>query len=439
MSFNPIQPQQLHASVSQAFGAAERGPAPSPGRRLKFMFAPLGWVLAHTSRSLEIAKELRSRGHECIFLGEDPDHPRSKLHLVRDAGFRLIRTREPFQPHGWDRYEKYGCLASGWDLLHLDKWVPLEQIITDQVNALKQERPHLIVGDASISVSTAAYIAGVPAAGIMNGYASHFLTSRCVYHPALQAYDRLHLARIRGRAFRTFGAKPVNALKLLRSIPLISPDLQDLYTNPSYFHQYHTVGPIYAEHPAPLPDWYDELDDGRTNIYITMGSTGFLDVFLRRTYDAFSKLPYRFVVTTGNQISDEVKRAAPANFRLCAYAPGSKLLERCSAMIFHGGNGTMYQALSVGVPMLSLPSHQEQGLMTGIGVNHGFCIRMHARWFRVTSLVRNLEALIDDPAYRDSARRFSLRVRAARGAGRAADLFERWANEGKPAGHGLVP
>jgi len=323
-------------------------------------------------------------------------------------------------------------------LLRLRNWVPLQEIIEDQVRALERERPHLIIGDASVSASTAAYISGIPAAGIMNGYASHFLTSRCLYHPALQVYDRIHLARIRGRAFRTFGKQPINALRLLRSIPLVSPDLKGLYENPSYFPHYHTVGPIFAEHPSPLPTWYGELDDGKTNVYITMGSTGFLDAFLRRTYDAFSKLPYRFVVTTANQVSEETARMAPSNFRLCTYAPGSKLLEKCRAMIFHGGNGSMYQALAAGVPMLALPSHQEQGLITNFAVDRGYCIRMHARWFRTNALINNLRELIDNPKYREAAQRYSEDVRTTNGAANAADLFERLARDAKPAGHALI-
>ena len=39
---------------------------------------------------------------------------------------------------------------------------------------------------------------------------------------------------------------------------------------------------------------------------------------------------------------------------------------------------------------------------------------------------------------RESAQRFTLSVRSANGAARAADLFEEWAREGKPAGHALA-
>jgi hypothetical protein len=108
-----------------------------------------------------------------IFGGDDPKHPRSKLGLVRLAGFRLELSREPFQPYGWDRFVKYGWKASALDLHMLHKWVPLQEIIQDQVELIRREEPALVIGDASISVSTAAYIAETPAACIMNAYASH--------------------------------------------------------------------------------------------------------------------------------------------------------------------------------------------------------------------------------------------------------------------------
>ncbi|MDZ4860359.1 MAG: glycosyltransferase [Candidatus Hydrogenedentes bacterium] len=404
---------------------------------MKFLFAPLGWVLAHTSRCVEIAKVLRSRGHDVVFIGEDPSHPRSKLSLVEDAGFRLIHAKEPYQPYGWDRFEKYGFAICGWDLLRLNKWVPLQEIIEKQVRIIEQEKPNIIVGDASVSASTAAYIAGIPAAGILNGYASHFLTPDYIFHPALQAYDRLHLARLRKRAFKTFGKKPVNSLNLLRSIPLISPDLHGLYDNPKFFPNYHTVGPIFAEHPSPLPEWFDELGDGRINVYITMGSTGFLDTFLRRTYNELSRLPYRFIVTTARQVREETARMAPPNFRLCEYAPGSQILKHCSALIFHGGNGTMYQALGAGVPMIALPSHHEQEAITRICVNNGFCLRMNARGFRTDDLAKNLRRIIEEQQFREAAEQFSHPVRNANGAEQAADLLDRCARAGVPAGADL--
>lgn len=403
-------------------------------RRLKFIFFPLGYVLAHTSRCIEIAKELRARGHEVVFGGGDPRHPRSKLGLVKNAGFRLEPTHEPFYPYGWDRFVEHGWKASAFDLYNLHKWVPLQKIIEDQIELIRREEPALVIGDASISVSTAAYIAKTPAAGVMNAYASHFLSSRSVYYPLTLFYDRFILAPIRKRAYDNYGITPVDARELLRSLPLISPDLPELYDPPAYFPRYHTVGPIHSDTPGTLPDWMDELDDGTPNVYITMGSTGLLDQFLRRVYPAFGAAPYRFIVTTGGQAREETVRDAPANFRVAEYAPGLEILKRSEALIFHGGNGTLYQALSAGVPMISFPSHLEQDALTRVGAKHGFCIRMNARRFSPETLLRKLRHIIEDPSFAEAARRFSKPVQDANGAARAADILERLAREGNPAG-----
>lgn len=400
---------------------------------MKFVFFPLGYVLAHTSRCLEIAKVLRARGHEVVFAGDDPQHPRSKLPLVQEAGFRLERVREPFHPYGWDRFVKYGWTASALDLHTLHKWVPLQGIIEDQVELIRREKPNLVIGDASVSASTSAYIANASVACIMNAYASHFLSPRSAFHPLLLMYDRLILAPMRNRVYKRYGVEPVNALQLLRSVPLVSPDLTGLYEAPSYFPNYHTAGPIHTDLPGPLPDWIDELDDGTPNVYITMGSTGFLDDFLQRVYPVLGRSPYRFLVTTGGQAHEETIRRAPPNFRITDYAPGLEILKRSKALIFHGGNGTMYQALQAGVPMIALPSHLEQDVITKVGVRHGFCIKMRARRVSARKLLRNIERLMSDSSYAEAARRFSESVKNADGAVAAADIFERLAGVGSPA------
>jgi len=402
-------------------------------RPLKFILFPLGCLYSHVGRLTEIGKELRDRGHEVVFAGERPDHPRTKMYIPRAAGFRTIYTREPDYRYAWDRFEKHGWLITAWDLLHHQKWAPLDKILESQVQIILSERPDLVVGDATISVSTAAHIAGIPAAGVMNGYASTFIKPTSIFMPMIKIWNALWLARIRNRVYRKHGKKQVNAVRLLRSIPLISPDLQGFYDPPKGWPYWHTVGPIYSEMDIPVPDWFDELDDGRTNVYITMGSTGLLDHFLRKTYDALGTLPYRFVVTTGDQVGDETIAMAPDNFRIAPYIPGTRLLAKCQAMIFHGGNGTLYQALSQGVPMIGLPSHLEQIVCFRPALKNGCGLQFPPRRFSVPRLVQGLEQILHDPSYREAAARFSETIRKQNAVRAAADILEQTAREGRPA------
>lgn len=358
--------------------------------------------------------------------------------MAANSGFELLRVKEPDHPYAWDRFVRHGWLITAWDLVfrhHI--WAPLEEILRDQVRLIEREQPDMVVGDGTVSVSTAAHITGIPAAGIMNAYVTRFVARDSMFLPLIRAWDCLTLARIRKRVYRTYRRKPVNAIRLLKSIPLISPDLPELYTIPKRYANWRAVGPILSEPPVPLPDWYDELSDGRPNVYITMGSTGIFDSFLRRTFDVLAKAPFRFLVTTGGQVSEETLSMTPPNFRVTTYAPGAELLKRCQALIFHGGNGTMYQGLAAGVPMIALPSHLEQDICADICVRHGFGIKLRPRRVRGEDVLQAIHEVIKNPAYRQAAERLAPAVRTANGAQAAADIIERTARKGIPAGEAL--
>lgn len=400
-------------------------------RPLKIVFFPLGWVLAHVGRTVEIAKELRARGHEVVFAGEDPSHPRSRLSHILKAGFPVVRVKEPKWHQAWDRFHNYGALAGIYDFFTSQRWAPLDEILDDIIRVCKEQEPDLIVGDSSVGVSTAGHILGIPAAGVLNAYNTHFFRPWSFYKLLIQTWDSLYLSRIRGRIYKKYGVRQVNAIELLKTITLLSPDLPEFHKpHGGDFPNWHPVGPILSEPPAPLPEWYEELDDGRPNVYITMGSTGLLDPLLRRIYSTFAKLPQRFLVTTGGQVSEATMAAAPANFRFATYAPGSKLLQRCDAMIFHGGNGSMYQALSQGVPMVALPSHLEQQVCVSIMKKEGFGLERCARRCSPTELRKSLEQILGDPRYRDNARAYRDKVRNANAAKKAASLLITKAREG---------
>jgi UDP:flavonoid glycosyltransferase YjiC (YdhE family) len=392
-------------------------------RPLKIVMFPLTWVLAHVGRTVLIAKELRSRGHQVVFAGDNPDHPMSRLgHAVKE-GFRAVHVKEPDWPWAWDRFQNRGGVVSFLDALRSQSWAPLDQITEDTIRVASEENADLIVGDASIGVTTAGYILGIPAAGLLNAYNSHFFRPWCVYRGLIRAVNSMAWAPIRARVYEKYGVRPVNAIELLRNAPLLSPDLPEFHRPHGSYPNWLPIGPLVSEPPFPLPDWYDELADGTTNVYITMGSTGLLEPILRRGYDTLGRAPYRFIVTTGGQVSEEGMAMAPDNFRFARYAPGSKLLQHCAAMVFHGGNGTMYQALGAGVPMLALPSHLEQLVGSRVLEKEGFGMLGVSRRITGQQLLKKIETLVHDIRYRSNAWRFRNAVLHSTAPAKAADIL----------------
>jgi UDP:flavonoid glycosyltransferase YjiC (YdhE family) len=397
---------------------------------LKVVIFPLGYGLAHVGRCVEIAKELRERGHEVVFAGEDPTHPRSKLDQAEAQGFRMVRCKEPAQPYAWDRFHDHGILITLWDVLNTSKWAPIDDILEDIIRVCQEEKPDLILGDASVGVTPAGHILGIPAAGILNAYNTHFLRPWSVFYFLIHGLEWIHLGRIRKRVYHKFGVKPINGIRLLRQTPLLSPDLAAFHKSHASFPHWQSIGPVLYEPPCELPDWFDELKDGTTNIYITMGSTGLLEPLLRRCYGVLGRSDYRFVVTTGGQVSEEGMAMAPDNFRFAKYAPGLAIMEHCAAVVFHGGNGSMYQALAAGKPMLALPGHLEQELCTEYILDHGFGLKATPRKMTGEQLLTAIETLINDATYGESAQRFQADVCEGGAMARAADILEAHARDG---------
>lgn len=399
---------------------------------MKVILFPLSQVLAHVSRAYVVGKELRARGHEVVFAAENLQHERSQMSIVAQDGFRIVAVREPDFSYLYRRMLKGGFRGTVGAVCTPKKWVPVDEIIESQVEVIKSERPDAIVGFATATMSNAAYIAGVPAANVYNAYYIGGILSRPIWRFYWHAYDAVFLAAMRRAVYKRHGKKHVAAIDVFRSVPLLSPDLPEMYEVGSALHNAHMTGPILFDYPAPMPDWIDEMDDGTPNVYVTMGSTGVVYDAMRTSLDVLAKLPYRFVVTTGGQVNHEALGDVPDNFRVTAFAPGDAILRRSCALVFHGGNGSMYQALQHGVPMLAIPTHNEQRINARIAERHGFCRLLEFKRARDGALHDAIVALVESEPSRTAAQRMAAHVRMSNGAATAADHVERIAREGRP-------
>ena len=80
---------------------------------------------------------------------------------------------------------------------------------------------------------------------------------------------------------------------------------------------------------------------------------------LQRAADALGRLPVRGLVTTGPAIDPAVIRA-PANVSVRRWVRHADVLPYCSAVLSHGGHGTVIKALAAGVPLVVAPLGRDQ-------------------------------------------------------------------------------
>jgi MGT family glycosyltransferase len=154
---------------------------------------------------------------------------------------------------------------------------------------------------------------------------------------------------------------------------------------------------------------------------------------LQRAADALGQLPVRGLVTTGPAV-DPAVISAPDNVTVTRWVRHADVLPHCSAVITHGGHGTVMKALIGGVPLVLVPLGRDQPDNAGRVVHAGAGIRLRKN-ATVSALRAAVGRVIDDPRYRAAARQMAARLASERDDNRAVAELEQVAARGPAAGH----
>src|SRR4029077_19136191 len=126
---------------------------------------------------------------------------------------------------------------------------------------------------------------------------------------------------------------------------------------------------------------------------------------LQRAADALGRLPVRGLGTTGPAVDPAAIRA-PANVAVRRWVRHADVLPSCSAVLTHGGHGTVIKALAAGVPLVVAPLGRDQPDNAARGVHAGAGLRV-SRKASVADLQKELGRVLDEPRFRQAARRMA--------------------------------
>lgn len=168
------------------------------------------------------------------------------------------------------------------------------------------------------------------------------------------------------------------------------------------------VGPRFED-----PTWADEWQSPACDdpLVLTSLSTGNMDqlALLRRIVDALGALPVRGVVTTGHAIDPEELPSHP-QVQVVRSAPHRAVLEYASAVITHGGHGTVIKALAADVPLLVLPMGRDQLDNAARVTERGAGLRLEPD-AGVDAIAAAVRRLLDEPGFGEAAARLGARLR----------------------------
>ena len=386
-------------------------------------------ALAHVSRLLEIARALRTRGHEIAFAGHG-----KYLQVATWDGFQTFEL--PYIP-----VERVVEAVRSQKLWILYREAELEGFIDAELALYRRVQPDLVLLDNRPSARTSADIAGIPTAAVLNVHMSNYrqipffsyrqltgglpgtaLADRLENAIERQVYDKLVMGglnairRKRGLERRYAYEHEEGDLSLLADIPEFNP----VDTLPPHAR---FIGPLTWHNTLPAPACLDKLDPRKPTAYFTLGSEG-LDELVAHLGE-LAQQGIQIVVAAGAANLSDLK--APAGIFLEQYINTEALLPHCDLVCCHGGNGTLYQALGHGLPCVVVATHAEQHYggkrIQELGLGVSLTLKQLRR-AGMGKLVEAVQRVLAEPDYRNRAQAFSLNLKNMDGASRAADAIE---------------
>jgi UDP:flavonoid glycosyltransferase YjiC (YdhE family) len=319
-------------------------------------------VMAHYLRCLMLAKHLQLY-YNIKFLHSSRYHS-----FVLEAGF------DTFECAALDA-EKVQRSVQSFDFSWLNE-SDLSYIYKKQVEVIGKLKPQAVLGDMSPTLKMAAEKTGTHYLSLINGYMSkHYAYVRRMpkSYPLYKLFNLLppslfsfftnvgeHMyfhdihrpfSKIRKRAGLSIKH---SYMQELEGDTNLLCDLQELFPQRDLPSNYYLIPPLFHKLDDNENGAIRRLDARKKTLYVSMGSTGnWNDVsFLNHsTYEKFN------IVTAGN--SGNVIHGS--NVFSYPFINSARLFNITDIVICHGGNGTFYQALSFGIPVLCKTSHLEQG------------------------------------------------------------------------------
>ncbi len=184
------------------------------------------------------------------------------------------------------------------------------------------------------------------------------------------------------------------------------------------------VGPQLDDDPGEGSGEWRAGEPGQPLVLVGLSSTVMRqEALLQRAADALGQAQVRGLVTTGPAV-DPAVISAPPDVTVTRWVRHADVLPYCSAVITHGGHGTVMKALIAGVPLIVVPLGRDQPDNAGRVVYAGAGVRLRKN-ATVSALRVAISRVIEDPRYRAAAQHMAARLASERDDNRVVDELER--------------
>ena len=166
----------------------------------------------------------------------------------------------------------------------------------------------------------------------------------------------------------------------------------------------HFVGtPPIIPGQVPLPPWADELDGSRKVVLVTQGTVANhnFNLLVAPTLAALADEPDVLIVATaGGRPVDAIPGPVPGNARLASFLPFEWLLPKVDVLVTNGGYGSVNQALSFGIPLVTAGLTEDKADVNARVAWSGVGIDLVTNEPTRDALRSAVRTVLDEPRYR---------------------------------------
>jgi UDP:flavonoid glycosyltransferase YjiC (YdhE family) len=138
-------------------------------------------------------------------------------------------------------------------------------------------------------------------------------------------------------------------------------------------------------------------------VYVTLGTVHNRPDLLREVVAGVADLDVPVLVALGPRVEPASLGAQPAHVQVEPWVDQTAVLDRCTAVVSHGGSGTFLGALARGLPQLCLPQAADQFRNAEGGVRSGAAVTLGPPDVTSAAVRTAVERVLADPALRAAA------------------------------------
>ena len=382
--------------------------------RILFVVPPL---TGHINPTVAVGAELAARGHEVAWAG----YPAAMQSLLPGGARVFPMTGDAFDLRpGDDRHRRRpprgpAAMKVVWE----DLILPLAHAMLPGVaQAVARFAPHIVVADQqAIAGAVAAQQAGT--VWVTSATTPGELLRPLAGLEPVEAWIHDQMAALQLAA----GVSDPVDLRFSDRLVLVFTTAALIGDTRRFGPEFVFTGPALAPRSGREPSFpWEWLDPARRHVLVTLGTlSGPVGPrFFRTVIDALADLGGSVQAV----LAAPPGAQAPPHILFAGHVPQLALLPHMSAVVCHGGQNTVCEALAHGLPLVVTPIHDDQPLIARQVTAAGAGVELRIEQLRAPELRDAVRAVLDEPAYRAAAGVIRDSFAAAGGATTAADRLE---------------